>query len=103
MSSISQQIQQYKNPERRKKTSHAWKKLTNGTNLAEPIIASFLGIIANVTCLKVLCHKSKKNFRKSYQAATRKTRPRTLCCADLTYEDGLKKKISNKGRKAKMQ
>jgi hypothetical protein len=85
MSISSQKIQGYKNPEskKRKKTSHAWKKLMNGTNLAEPIIASFLGIIANVTCLKVLCHKSKKIFRKNYQAGTRKTRPRMLCCADL--------------------
>nr|GMC74530.1 hypothetical protein Iba_chr03cCG11130 [Ipomoea batatas] len=35
----------------------AWKKLTDGSNFAEPIIASLFSISADITSLKIICQK----------------------------------------------
>lgn len=58
-------LQSIKKKKKKKlRTSHAWKKLSDGTNFTEPVIASFFGIRANITCFKVLCQKSHRSFRE---------------------------------------
>lgn len=53
----SKNIENIRNETKHIRTSHAWKKLSNGTNFAEPVVASFFGIEANIACLKALCIK----------------------------------------------
>lgn len=56
-------ITKYKNNvNERLKTSHSRKKLADGTNFAEPVIAGFFGIITNTSRSKIICHISKTSL-----------------------------------------
>lgn len=48
------------------RTSHARKDLTDGTNFAEPVVAGFFGIKADVASFKILCDTSNTSVMQNF-------------------------------------